>query len=49
MVWFGFGSEGLQGLCQMGGPSYLLGADDCDGVAVVVMMMIAVDGKNDGR
>lgn len=49
-MWFGFGSEGLQGLCQMRGPSYVLEADDCDGIAVVVMMMmIVVDGKNYGR
>lgn len=53
-MWFGFGSEGLQGLCQMRGPSYVLEADDCDGIAVVVtmmmmMMMIVVDGNNYGR
>jgi len=44
------GSEGFQGLCQMGEPSYLLEADSCDDdVAVVVMIVIVVDGTNCGR
>ena len=39
-MWFVFGVEGLQGLCQMEEASYLLEADDCDdGIAVVGMMM----------
>lgn len=40
-----FGVEGLQGLCQMGEPSYLLEADDCDGDIAVVGMMMGIDGK----
>jgi hypothetical protein len=36
-----FGSEGLQGLCQMREPSYLLVVDDCDDVVFVVMMVVA--------
>ena len=43
-----FGSAGSQGLCQIGEPSYLLKADDCDGTVLVVVMMIVmiVNGKN---
>jgi len=33
----------------MGEPSYLLEADDCDVIAVVVMMIVVVDGKNCGH
>jgi hypothetical protein len=43
-----FGSEGSQGLCQIGEPSYLLEADDCDGTVLVVVMIVVmiVNGKN---
>ena len=44
-----FGSEGSQGLCQIGEPSYLLEADDSGGivlVVVVMMIVMVVDGNN---
>lgn len=43
-----FGSEGSQGLCQIGEPSYLLEADDSGGIVLVVVVMIVmvVDGNN---
>ena len=36
------GSEGLQGLCQMREPSYLLEVDDCDDTVLVVMIVLDV-------
>lgn len=47
VVW-SLAPEGSQGLCQIGEPSYLLEADDCDGTVLVVVMMIVmrVNGKN---
>ena len=44
-MWFVFGVEGLQGLCQMEEASYLLEADDCDDGIAVIGMMMGIDGK----
>ena len=49
MWWFGFGSEGSQGLCQMGEPSYLLEADDCDDIVLVLVVMMIAKGNYHGH